>query len=86
MASPLPSDVGYLFLCEIQLSPVNGCSAVSCSFGVLTGEDERTSCIPPLYTTYQITVSSLSRVEGNGREGMRVLARDFGSPLSSSLL
>ena len=47
MASPLPLDVGYLFVCEIQHSPVNGCSAVSCSFGVLTGEDERTS----LYAT-----------------------------------
>ena len=47
MASPLPLDVGYLFVCEIQHSPVNGCSAVSCSFGVLTGEDERTS----LYST-----------------------------------
>ena len=27
----------------IQHSPVNGCSAVSCNFGVLTGEDENMS-------------------------------------------
>ena len=27
----------------IQHSPVNGCSAVSCNFGVVTGEDELTS-------------------------------------------
>ena len=28
---------------EIQHSPVNGCSAASCNFGVLTGEDKRIS-------------------------------------------
>ena len=28
------------FCSEIQHSPVDGCSAVSCSFGVLTGEDK----------------------------------------------
>ena len=38
MSSLLPFDVGYLFG-VIQLSPVDGCSAASCSFGVLT-EDE----------------------------------------------
>ena len=31
------------FLGGIQHSPMNGCSAVSCNFGVLTGEDEHTS-------------------------------------------
>ena len=34
---------GVSFFGGIQLSPVDGCSAVSCSFGVLKGEDERTS-------------------------------------------
>ena len=33
---------GMIF-CGIQHSPVHGCSVVSCSFGVLTGEDEHTS-------------------------------------------
>ena len=33
---------GVSFFVGIQHSPVDGCSAVSCSFGVLTGEDERT--------------------------------------------
>ena len=28
---------------EIQHSPADGCSAVSCNFGVLTGEDKHTS-------------------------------------------
>ena len=41
-ASLLPLDVGS-FLGRIQHSPVSGCSAVSCSFGVLRGEDERMS-------------------------------------------
>ena len=31
---------GVSFFVGIQHSPVDGCSAVSCSFGVLTGEDE----------------------------------------------
>ena len=30
---------GVSFFGEIQHSPVNGCSAASCNFGVLTGED-----------------------------------------------
>ena len=34
---------GLSFLGRIQHSPVNGCSAASCDFGVLTGEDEHTS-------------------------------------------
>ena len=32
---------------EIQHSPVNGCSAASCNFGVLTGEDEHMSSTLP---------------------------------------
>ena len=38
-AFPLPLDMGYLFG-GIKHSPVNGCSAVSCKFGVLS-EDGR---------------------------------------------
>ena len=81
-----PLDVRYHFLLwpNILLSMV-----VQQWVAVLEFSQEKMSahpCTPPLYTTYQITVSSLSRMEGNGREGMRVLARDFASPLSSSLL
>ena len=32
-----------IFFGGIQHSPVDGCSAACCNFGVLTGEDERTS-------------------------------------------
>ena len=45
-ASLLPLDVGYFFFfffSGIQHSPVDGCSAASCSFGVLIGEDEHTT-------------------------------------------
>ena len=34
---------GVSFFGGIQHSPVDGCSAVSCNFGVLAGEDEHTS-------------------------------------------
>ena len=34
---------GYHFLVGSNISSVDGCSAVSCSFGVLTGEDEHMS-------------------------------------------
>ena len=34
---------GIFFFGGIQHSPVNGCSAASCNFGVLAGEDERMS-------------------------------------------
>lgn len=40
MASALSLDVGYLFLGGFQHPPVDGFSAASCDFGVLTGEDE----------------------------------------------
>ena len=33
----------------IQHSPVNGCSAASCNFGVLKGEDERTSIYSAIF-------------------------------------
>ena len=33
---------GISFFGGIQHSPVDGCSAASCNFGVLAGEDERT--------------------------------------------
>ena len=34
---------GVSFFGGIQHSPVDGCSVVGCSFGILTGEDEYTS-------------------------------------------
>ena len=34
---------GISFFGGIQHSPVDGCSAVSCNFGVIAGEDKRTS-------------------------------------------
>ena len=40
-ASPLPLDVGYLFLLGSNI--LLGCSAPSCNFGVLPGENEGTS-------------------------------------------
>ena len=44
-----PPTLG-IFSSGIQLSPMDSCSAVSCSFGVLTGEDEHTTylAIAPL--------------------------------------
>ena len=36
-------ECGVSFFGGIWHSPVDGCSAVSCNFGVLTGEDERMS-------------------------------------------
>ena len=52
----LPSYWGFSFAlgCSvsffggIQLSPVSGCSAASCNFGVLTGEDEHMSFCPTI--------------------------------------
>ena len=45
-ASPLPLDMGYLFWWDPTFS-INGCSAVSCNFEVLIGEDECTLSILP---------------------------------------
>ena len=49
---------GVSFFGGIQHSPVNGCSAASCNFGVLTGENEHTS----FYSTIleQVSISGLS--------------------------
>ena len=40
---------GVSFLDRFQHSPVDGCSADSCDFGFLTGEDEHTSFNPPFW-------------------------------------
>ena len=47
-----------VFFGGIQHSPVNGCSAASCNFGVLTGENEHIS----FYSTIleQVSISGLS--------------------------
>ena len=39
---------GVSFFAGSQHSPVDGCSAVSCDFGVLTGEDELTPFYPAI--------------------------------------
>ena len=54
---PLPSCWGFSFALRravsffggIQPSPADGCSAVSCNFGVLTGEDRCTSFYSPIF-------------------------------------
>ena len=43
---------GISFFSRIQLSPVYGCSAVSCNFGVVTGEDEHMSFYSIRFRTY----------------------------------
>ena len=40
---------GVSFFGEIQHSPVNGCSAASCNFGFLAGENERMSLYSAIY-------------------------------------
>ena len=50
-ASPLSLDVEYLFFGGIQHSPVDGCPAASCNFGVLAGEDERTFFYSAVFDT-----------------------------------
>ena len=40
--------LGVSFFGGVQRSPVDGCSAVSCNFGVLTGEDECISFYPAI--------------------------------------
>ena len=39
---------GVSFVGGIQYSPVDGCSAVSCNFGLLMGEDECMPSTPPV--------------------------------------
>ena len=61
-ASPLPLDVGVSFYGGIQHSPVNGCSAASCTFGVLAG-DEHTSF-------YSDLVQPLKRIIHHSQVGL----------------
>ena len=42
---------GVSFFGGIQRSPIDGCSAVSCNFGVFTGEDEHTSFYSAIFMT-----------------------------------
>ena len=46
----------------IQHSPVNSCSAASCNFGVLAGENECTSCYSAMchFVSYSVLVMSIS--------------------------
>ena len=50
-ASPLPLDVEYIFA-VIQHFPVDVCSALSCNFGVLIGEDELTSFYSTIFWSW----------------------------------
>ena len=43
----------FFFFGEIQHSPVDGCSVVSCNFGILAGEDEHTSFYSAILRLYQ---------------------------------
>ena len=53
--------MGHLFFGEIQHSSVNGCSAVSWNFGVLTGEDEHLS-YSAIFTSWQIDGETMKTV------------------------
>ena len=57
-------DVRYLLFAGIQHSPVSGCSAVSCNFGVLAGEDDCTSfcSATPFYSLLLASWSLLLRL------------------------
>ena len=53
---------GYIFLGGIQHSPDNGCSAMSCNFGVLAGEDELTSFYSAILNVHLFKAMVLSVV------------------------
>ena len=60
--------MGYLFFFGgIQHSPVDGCSAASCNFGVLTGEDERTS----FYSVILIPTEAVIKIAGRNINKLR---------------
>ena len=61
-ASPLPLDVGYLFFCGSQHSLVDACSAASCNFRVLAGEDVCTSFYSAILTTLENTMNNMERL------------------------
>ena len=56
-----------LFFGGIQHSPVNDCSAVSCNFGVLTGEDEHTS----FYSVILIPTEAVIKIAGRNINKLR---------------
>ena len=51
----------FFFFGRFQHSPIDGCSAASCNFGVLTGVDEYTS----FYSAILIFICNSIRGEGN---------------------
>ena len=67
-ASFLSLDVGYLFG-RCQHPPGDGCSAASCNFGVLTGEDERTSLYSTIWTEKHKLLPQGIRVQKRGLQG-----------------
>ena len=65
---------GISFFGGIQHSPVDGCSAASCSFGVLTGEDE--------HTTFYLAIAPLQGCESPRKHnGWELKCRDCGGIL-----
>ena len=72
---------GLSFLGGIQHSPVDGCSAASNNFGVLAGEDERTSFYSTIFrlvavsvqeSPAEVWVSSITMNKASGGDGIPV--------------
>ena len=55
------STMGYLFLGQIQHSPVYHCSAEGCNFGVLAGEDEHILLLRHLVSIPYINIHEVKR-------------------------
>ena len=69
-ASSLSLNTGYLFWGEgFQHPPVDGCSTARCNFGVLTGEDERTSLYSTIWTEKHKLLPQGIRVQKRGLQG-----------------
>ena len=62
-----------IFFGGIQLSSFNGCSALSCNFRVLAGEDECTS----FYSAFLRQFSRLLCVRGQAQAGVRIAGRNI---------
>ena len=69
---------GVSFFGGIQHSPVDGCLAASCSFGVLTGEDEHTSFYPPSHIKTFLSGQCKEIEESNRMGKTRDLVKKIG--------
>ena len=76
---------GVSFFGGIWYSPVDGCSAANCNFGVLIGEDERTSlisdAIPPKGVS-QPVVNAQKLSQRNSRKTSATVLRTSGDGLA----